>query len=112
MPPDLTGRWEQEHGEGATYYQIAVISEDAIRVYWHLTEDDSEYLYWSGSFTDPEASGKAFKWVSENNHAEQRKSAWARREETMNFTYKDGKLSYTVYMGNLRVGVALERVEE
>ena len=109
-PPDLTGRWVQE-GEASSFYQVAEITDDAIRVWWHLSEDDSEYLYWSGSFTPPQDASRSYTWTSANNFKEARRSAWARREDTMSFTYKDGKIGYVVYMGNLRMSMALERAE-
>ena len=107
-PPDLTGRWEQSHDETTSFYQIAEITDDAIRVWWHLTADDSEYLYWTGSFVPPETGGRTYTWESVNDSAEARTSSWARREETMSFTYRNGKLGYIVFMGNLRMSVTLE----
>lgn len=109
--PDLTGHWEQDPGDAA-FYQVADISGDTIRVSWRLVEDGSEHLYWIGSFVPPDKPGASYKWVSENRIDEEyHKSAWARHEDTLTFTYKDGTLNYVTFMGNLKMGVSLEKKE-
>lgn len=109
--PDLTGHWEQDPGDAA-FYQVADITDDTIRVSWHLVEDGSEHLYWIGSFVPPDQPGASYKWVSENRIGEEyHKSAWARHEDTLTFTYKDGTLNYVTFMGNLKMGVSLEKKE-
>ena len=60
-PPDLTGRWRQVMDGGTpTFYQVAEIEGDRIRTWWHLSEDDSEYLYWIGTFVPPENDAEPY----------------------------------------------------
>ena len=106
---DLTGRWVQEQGEGE-FYQVVEITEDTIRVYWHLMDDNSEHLYWVGSYEPPKSPVRSYKWVSENRlEQEPKKSPWARHEDTLTFTYKNSGIHYTIFMGNLKMGVTVMR---
>ena len=110
-PPDLTGEWRQA-GEASDFYQVATITEDTIEAYWYVVADGSVYLYWTGTFTPPENGKEPYTWQSVNDIEKAQTSPWAMRDEVKSFTYKDGKLSYIVRMGNLNVSVALERLPE
>lgn len=107
LPPDLTGSWAQDP-DGAGFYQTATITSDRIYVYWHLVEDDSEHLYWVGTFTPPTTDG-TYTWVSENREDEVRTTPWTRHEDTLSFKYQNGSISYTIFMGNLKMGVSLDK---
>lgn len=108
--PDLKGEWEQVGGANMNFYQIATITDSTIECFWRVTEDDSEYLYWSGTFTAPETGETPYQWESVNNPRRTKISNWALRDDTKTFTYEDGKLSYIVSMGNMRMTVGLEKV--
>ena len=108
--PDLTGHWVQVGSEGTTFYQVADITGDTIECFWHVTEDDVNRLYWSGTFTPPENGKQPYSWASVNNLARALTSNWALRDEEKTFTYDKDRLSYIVSMGNMRVTVALEKV--
>ena len=111
--PDLTGEWKQA-GNPSNYYQIATITEDHIELYWFVVEDASTYLYWTGSFTPPETGDEPYTWTSVNDLEDPDNlyhDLWALRNETKSFTYKDGKLTYNVDQGHLRMGLTLEKVE-
>ena len=111
-PPDLLGYWSQQQ-EDATFYQVAVITEDSIECYWFLPEAEELHLYWSGSFTPPTNGKLPYKWVSENNPERTKTSPWAMRDEVMTFQIdKKGNLTYSEKMANLRVGVTLYKEEE
>ena len=110
-PPDLTGEWKQM-SEDSTFYQIASITGDTIETYWYVVADESVYLYWTGTFTPPEDGKEPYTWQSVNDIEKAETSPWAMRDGMKSFTYKDGKISYIVRMGNLSVSVALERLPE
>ena len=112
-PPDLTGNWTQVGGEDTNFYQIATITEDTIECYWHVTKDNSEYLYWSGSYLPPEEGTKTYSWTSANNLKRALTSSWALRDESKTFNYNQetDQLTYIINMGNLRMTVALERAK-
>ena len=111
QPPVLQGTWKQKDSSGA-YYQYAVITDDTIEVYWHVNKDSSEYLYWSGSFTPPADGREPYSWASQNNYERAKTSQYARREETLTFTYKGGRISYIQMQANIRIGVSMEKVED
>ena len=111
--PDLTGEWKQA-GNPANYYQIATITGDHMELYWFVVEDASTYLYWTGSFTPPETGDEPYTWVSVNdleNPDDLYHDLWALRNETKSFTYENGKITYNVDQGHLRIGTTLEKVE-
>lgn len=111
--PDLTGEWRQLSDE--QWYHIATITDDKIEIWWYLPAYDRRDLYWSGSFTPPTDGTEPYEWTSVNDYTEAQLDATYRfhrasREETKVFTYKDGKISYNVTAGHLRLGYSLEKV--
>ena len=106
--PDLEGRWTQVSPD-STFYQTAVITGDMIEVYWHVVQDDSVYLYWSGSFEPPKDGKEPYSWDSVNNYERAKLDPHCRREETLTFTYKNGRISFIQIQGRLHLGVAMEK---
>lgn len=106
--PELEGRWTQ-CSPADNFYQTAVISGDEIEVYWHIVADGSNYLYWAGSFEPPTDGREPYSWTSVNNLEKAKTDPHARREETLTFTYKDGKLHYVQIQGRIHLTVSLER---
>lgn len=112
LPPDLTGGWIQPSEN--EWFQIATITDDTIEIWWYLPAEDEADLYWSGSFVPPEDGKEPYVWISNNNYTEAQlnksyKYNRASREETKEFSYKDGVISYNVTSGHLRLGFTLER---
>lgn len=112
--PDLTGDWVQPTDE--EWYHVATITDDKIEIWWYLPAYERRDLYWSGTFTPPADGKEPYEWTSTNNYTEEELDAAYRfhrasREETKTFTYQDGKLSYNVTAGHLRLSYALERAE-
>jgi hypothetical protein len=89
---DLSGTWKQD-GDLGEMYQVASINDDTIWIYWYNTVDASYTLYWAGSLEQPENS-KAYTWTSENDHEKTDVSILASGDNTKDFTYKNGKISY------------------
>ncbi len=111
-PPDLTGDWVQPSED--EWYHIATVSDDKIEIWWYLPASDRRDLYWSGTFTPPQDGKEPYEWVSVNNYTEEELNSTyhfhrTSREESKTFTYKDGKISYNVTAGHLRLGYSLER---
>ena len=90
-PADLTGNWKQVDGNSETSYQVAVITADAITVYWMSA--DSQSLYWAGSFVAPTTATEPYKWTSNNDHDKTGSAMLASSDETKEFTYKNGQIS-------------------
>ncbi|MBQ9492140.1 MAG: hypothetical protein IJR54_00175 [Oscillibacter sp.] len=118
-PPDLRGQWRQilsEDGEEPEYYHIANITGDYIEIYYYYTADQSTNLYWYGTFTPPEDGKEPYVWVSENNlpkNISPRLFRYASRDANKEFTYKKGKLTYTIAPSQaLRMNVTMEPATE
>ena len=111
-PPDLTGGWIQPTEN--EWFHIATITDDTIEIWWFLPSENKADLYWSGTFTPPENGKEPYVWTSANHYTEEELGEnyyynRTSREETKEFTYKDGKISYNVTSGHLRLGYTLER---
>lgn len=114
-PPDLTGHWAQ-NSDGEWYF-IGTVTEDKIQIWWYLPAENKTQLYWSGSFTPPSDGKEPYTWESVNDYTEAYldslfKYRRTSREPTKEFTYKDGKISYTVTSGNLALGYAIEKTDD
>lgn len=119
-PPDLRGQWRQvlsgDKDEEPEYYCEGTISDDKIEIYYYFTEDGSRDLFWRGSFTPPADAKEPYTWTSQNELAgdtDYKRLRYASRDETMDFTYKKGKITYTLAPSQaLRMTATLERVTE
>ena len=115
-PPDLRGQWRQVYDEEPEYYHLARITDDEVEIYYYTPSNGSTNLYWIGSFTPPEDGTEPYVWVSENRLPKNlgpRLWRYASRDETKEFTYKKGTLSYMIAPSQaLRMNVTLERAEE
>lgn len=89
-PTDLTGIWDSEDNEGS--YQEATISDGYIEINW--VSADSTSLYWAGTYTAPEKAVKEYTWVSENDKEKTESALLASSDDTKEFTYKNGVISY------------------
>lgn len=107
---DLMGNWKQVDGSSDTSYQVAVITADTITVYWVL--DDSQSLYWEGSFTAPTAETEPYKWVSTNDHDKTDLAMLASSDDTKEFTYKDGQVTYSVSAMGTTKTIKLKKTTE
>ncbi len=91
-PTDLTGTWKSEDNDGS--YQEATISGDYIEINWVSDGGNTKSLYWAGSYTAPTEYVKEYSWTSENDHDKTSSALAASSDDTKDFTYKDGKISY------------------
>ena len=90
--PDLTGVWKST---GESFSQEAVIAGSTITVNW-LSEDGSDpKLYWAGAFEAPTSDGK-HTWTSDNDHSQTDRAMLASGDDTKDFTYENGAISYKV----------------
>ena len=113
-PPDLTGGWIQPTEN--EWFHIANITDDTIEIWWFLPSESKADLYWSGTFTPPTDGKEPYVWISANRYTDEELGEnyyynRTSREETKEFTYTDGKISYNVTSGHLRLGYTLERAD-
>lgn len=113
-PPDLSGEWKQANSNSEDSYQAAYIADGAVEVYWVLNEgsdDESIALYWAGTFTPPETADEPYAWESANDKSRTNSALMASGDDTKTFTYRDGKISYSVSIQGQTVDVELTKQE-
>ena len=94
-PTTLKGSWTQKNSAGLGSYMTAIIGDDVIQVYWITDGGDSQSLYWWGSFDKPENLDAEYSWESINDHSKTDSSMLASSDNTKEFLYKNGELSFS-----------------
>ncbi len=90
---DLTGTWKSD-GSGDSY-QEATITDDTITINWVSDEGKTTSLYWVGTYTKPDAPTDEHSWTSKGDTEQMSTSLMASQDASKDFTYKDGKISYS-----------------
>lgn len=109
--PDLLGEWKQTNSNSEDSYQALYISEDTIEVYWIAEGEDTAALYWAGSFTAPTGSEEPYRWSSQNDKSRTENAILASSDDIKQFTYEDGKISYSVTAMGKMMKVEAEKQE-
>ena len=91
-PTDLTGTWKSEDNDGS--YQEAVISADYIEINWVSDGGNTKSLYWAGSYAAPTEYVEEYSWTSTNDQEKTSSALLASSDETKEFSYEEGKISY------------------
>jgi len=107
--PDLTGEWKQTNSNADDSWQSATIAEGTIEVYWVSDNGDTKSLYWAGTFTAPATADEPYSWKSENDHEKTDMALLASGDDTKEFTYKNGQISYSVSALGTTTTVRLEK---
>lgn len=89
---DLSGTWTSD--KSGDSYQEAIITDNYIEINW--MSKDSKSLYWAGSYAAPESAVSEYSWTSENDKDKTGSALLASGDDTKEFTYKDGVISYDV----------------
>lgn len=108
-PVDLTGEWKMSNAKSDDADMVATITEDSISVSF-VVEGDS-YLYWSGSYVAPTEAGDTYKWTSEAD-GEAASALMGSSEETKDFSYNNGTLSFDVTIDGETATVEMEKSAE
>lgn len=95
-PLDLTGTWKQTNSQADDSWQEAIIESGTITVNWVSDNGDTKSLYWAGSYEAPSEAVTEYVWTSNNDHEQTDASLLASSDDTKDFAYKDGELSYEV----------------
>ncbi|WRH26358.1 hypothetical protein GC088_03335 [Arthrobacter sp. JZ12] len=107
--PDLTGEWKQSNSNSEDSYQQATITADTITVEWVTDGGDTRSLYWVGSFEAPLEADKPHIWTSEGDIEAMQSALLASSEESKEFTYENGEISYEVSALGTTTTVRLEQ---
>ena len=94
-PLDLTGTWVQENPKTDVYMTASIREDGKIGVFFVVEGEESEpWTYWVGTYDAPAESTSEYTWVSANTYAGY--GVLSSADETKEFTYKNGKIVYTV----------------
>lgn len=105
-PLSLDGTWKQTNSSSEDSYQEAVIEGDTITINW--VGPDTKALYWAGSYEAPTTSDDSYSWTSTNDTSQTQTALMASSDETKEFTYENGVLSYEVSALGVTTTVKLE----
>ena len=93
-PVDLTGDWKQTNSASPDNYQAATIDGDVITINWVDETTDSKSIYWVGTFVAPDEPGDTYSWTSDRDVAATDSALLASTDDSKEFTYEAGVLSY------------------
>ncbi|QAY64837.1 hypothetical protein ET495_09840 [Xylanimonas allomyrinae] len=108
-PVDLSGEWKQTNSNADDSWQAATITDATIQINWVSDNGDTKSLYWAGTFEVPADSADSFTVVSTNDHEQTDAAMLASSDDTKDFTYKDGEISYEVSALGTTTTVRLQR---
>ena len=92
--PDLVGGWKSDAAEGS--YQQATITGNAITVDWVSDGGATVSVYWVGTFQAPTDTTEPYVWTSQRAAAATDGALLASTDDTKEFTYAEGTISYAV----------------
>ncbi len=109
-PTDLTGTWKSEENNGS--YQEAIITADSIEINWVSDGGDTKSIYWIGTYEAPTEAVDEYSWTSERDKEATDTALLASTDDTKDFTYKDGVISYEASALGTTTKVELKKQKE
>lgn len=105
-PTDLTGTWQSENNDGS--YQEAIVTDSSIEINW--VSDDTESIYWIGTYTAPTEAVDEYSWTSERDKDRTDNALLASTDDTKEFTYKNDTISYEASAMGTTATIELKKV--
>lgn len=112
QPENLTGRWKQSNSESEISYQAGFIYDDIIEIYWISEENEMTALYWAGTYEAPETAEEPYSWLSQNDKDRTDFALLASGDDTKEFTYENGTISYSASLAGVTKVQKLEKIGE
>lgn len=109
QPLDLTGTWKQSNPNSEDTWHEAVIDGDSITINWVSDGGDTKSLYWAGTYVAPAEATDSYSWSSANDTEQTGKALLASGDETKEFSYENGVLSYEASAMGTTTTVKLEK---
>ena len=105
-PLNLNGEWKSEKFK-------AVIENDYITIEWNNEDTQTTALYWAGSVEVPKdiMSNEEYKWTSKNDTKKTSSALLASSDDTKEFTYKDGTITFKYSAMGVNSTANLTKVE-
>lgn len=107
-PTDLTGVWQSDSSTGT--YMEAIISDNEIEINWIMDDGNTRSIYWIGTYSAPTEAVNEYSWTSERNKDETDMALLASTDDTKDFLYTDGVISYEASMMGTTATVELQKV--
>lgn len=107
----MIGEWKQTNGTEDSY-QYATINSNVIEIYWITDGTDTKSLYWYGSFELPKTSNLPYTCVSVNDHTKTQSSLLVSDDDTKEFMYDNGELTYSASMLGTTKTIRMKKVKE
>lgn len=106
----LDGKWKQTNSnDPENAWMAATIEGDTITVNWVSDGGDTESIFWVGSYEAPDTTDDAYDFTSTRDAAATDNALLASTDDTKDFSYSNGVLSYKVTMMGTSTTVKLER---
>lgn len=93
LPDDFTGKWYQTNAKSTGVNMTAEITAGHIQIN-NVPRSGTSAIYWLGTFDTDKSTSKAFKTKSLGDQDAMAMSIFASQDETKQFTYKDGVISF------------------
>ena len=106
-PLDLTGQWIQENADASNYMAATIREDGRIGVFFIMENFDGPQIYWVGTYEAPQDNAEEYSWVSENTFGGN--ALLSSSDETKEFTYQAGKISYPITIQGKKGTVSLIR---
>lgn len=104
---DLSGKWIQEIKKDEGYVAAEIRKDGQIGVFINLKNDEIPWTYWVGTYDAPKDSKDEYKWTSKNTYTGN--GLMASNDKEKEFTYKDGKISFSYTIQGKTVTINLVR---
>lgn len=90
----LVGEWKEEKSFNIVY-KLATIKKDSIEINEISNDGKTKTLRWFGTYKEPESSDDKYTWKSKKNSEKTKDAILAYKEDTIEFSYENGTLSYS-----------------
>lgn len=93
---NLDGNWIEDDASSKDTYQVGFIDGNKMQIFWVNKTDNSTAVYWAGSFDNVQGTPDNCTWKSNNDKSITANAVLASDDDTKDFTYSGGKISYPV----------------
>jgi hypothetical protein len=107
--PVLTGAWKQSNSKSEKSYQQATITGGKMTIEWVTDGGDTTSIYWVGTFAGPTNASEPYTWTSKRDVAATKSALLASTDDTKEFKYEGGTISYKVSMLGTTTTVNLKK---
>ena len=93
-PLSLDGKWKQSNSSSEDAYMEATIQGDTITINWVSDGGNTESIYWIGTYPRPNTTEDSYNFTSTRDQEKTASALLASSDDTKDFSYSNGKISY------------------